>query len=156
MNDELVFCPEEESSGGDSNSRWNILIIDDDVDIHVVTKLALENVHINGRGINISHAYSSIDGISHLKKIRDVDLVLLDMVMETHDAGLKVARWLLEEAVRDGKPIVILRTGHPGLQSTNDILMNPDFNEMIEKSNVTHNSLVSLLTRMLPGVTLIE
>jgi CheY-like chemotaxis protein len=152
MNDELTFTPEEEiKSTVAVADPWNILVIDDDMEVHVMTKLALKNVKIYGRGLNLVHAYTGIDGMAYLKEMKEIDLILLDMVMETHDAGLEVARWLREEEGRHDRPVIILRTGHPGLLTTQDVLLNEHFNGMIEKSNVTYHNLINLLTRMLPG-----
>ena len=150
MNDELIFSPEESNLAVEPNNQWNILVIDDDMQVHVMTKLALKNVKIFNRGLNISHAYSGAEGIALLKEMPEIDLVLLDMVMEKHDTGLEVARWLREDAGRHDRPVVILRTGHPGLLTTDDILMNEHFNGMIEKSSVTYHNLINFLTRMLP------
>ena len=49
-------------------------------------------------------------------------LILLDTVIETDHAGLEVAMWLREVAGRIEMSIIILRTGQPGLFSTDDIL----------------------------------
>lgn len=152
MNDDLVFSSEEKYLSPVLRDKWNILVIDDDMEVHAMTKLALKNVKIFERELNLVHAYSGIDGIAYLKEMSRIDLILLDMVMETHDAGLEVARWLHEEDDIQDKPVVILRTGHPGLLTTEDILKNRHFNGMIEKSNVTYHNLINLLTRMLRGV----
>lgn len=150
MDDYFIFSDEETPSKEVEQNQWNILVIDDDMAVHTTTKLALKNVKIHGRGLNLIHAYSSIDGIAYLKQSNDIDMVLLDMVMETHDAGLKVTRWLREEGDPDHSPIIILRTGHPGLLTTADILANEHIDGMIEKSNLTYHKLIELLTRTLP------
>ncbi|TDK62789.1 DNA-binding transcriptional response regulator [Sapientia aquatica] len=150
MIDELVFASDDTTSNSVPKQQWNILIIDDDMDVHTNTSFALKNVRIHDRSLNLIHAFSSIDGIAFLNDRTDIHLILLDMVMETHDAGLKVARWLDENSDRALKPIVILRTGHPGLLTTNDILASTHFDGMIEKSRVTYRDLIDLLSRMLP------
>jgi hypothetical protein len=35
---------------------WRILIVDDDVDVHVVTKFALNNIEFQGRRLSYLHA----------------------------------------------------------------------------------------------------
>ncbi len=39
--------------------KWKILIVDDDEQTHLVTKLALSDVRILKRDLNLLHAYSS-------------------------------------------------------------------------------------------------
>jgi len=151
MEEEFFFFDEEENVKTDAGERWNILVIDDDMDVHVMTTLSLKNIKIHGRGLNILHAYSGIEAIASLKQSMDIDLILLDMVMETKHAGLDVARWLRVDAGQQETPIVILRTGQPGLLTREDILTNSHFNGMIEKTSVTHHNLINLLNRMLPN-----
>jgi len=150
MDENFIFSDEESSSGEPEDRQWNILVIDDDMSVHTTTILALKNVRIHNRKLNLIHAYSSIDGIAYLRQLMNIDLILLDMVMETHDAGLNVTRWLREESDRAVTPSVILRTGHPGMLTTNDILTNEHIDGLIEKSNLTYHKLIELLTRTLP------
>jgi len=151
MNDTLIFSPEDNDLTAEATNPWNILVIDDDMQVHAMTRLALKNVKIFDRGLKIWHAYSGAEGIALLKEMTEIDLVLLDMVMETHDAGLEVARWLREDADRCDRPVVILRTGQPGLLADKDVLTNGHIDGMIEKTCVTYHNLINLLTRMLPG-----
>lgn len=150
MIDELVFLPDEDVVVTAPPEHWNILIVDDEMDVHTMTRFSLRDIEINGRKLNLLDAYSGKEAIEFLKKSPDIDLILLDMVMESHDAGLKVAHWLREEAGRIDTPIVVLRTGHPGSLSAKDIASNKHFNGMIEKQKTTFQSLVGTLSQLLP------
>jgi len=151
MNDELTFLPDdEELVTAESTAYWNILIVDDEMDVHTMTRFSLRDKVINGRKLNLVDAYSGTEAIEFLKGTTDIDLILLDMVMESHDAGLKVAHWLREDAGRVDTPIVVLRTGHPGSLSAKDIATNKHFNGMIEKQKTTFQSLIGTLSQLLP------
>lgn len=150
MIDELVFLPDEDVVVTAPPEHWNILIVDDEMDVHTMTRFSLRDIEINGRKLNLLDAYSGKEAIEFLKKSPDIDLILLDMVMESHDAGLKVAHWLREEAGRIDTPIVVLRTGHPGSLRAKDIASNKHFNGMIEKQKTTFQSLVGTLSQLLP------
>ena len=76
---------------------WRVLIVDDDVDVHAVTRLALRNVSFKGRELELFSAYSGAEGFQILRDTSDIALVLLDVVMETDDAGLILARRIREE-----------------------------------------------------------
>eukprot|EP01032_Pedospumella_encystans_P027174 gene27174-30717_t len=70
---------------------WRVLIVDDDVDVHAVTRLALRNVSFKGRELELFSAYSGREAYDILRDTPDIALVLLDVVMETDDAGLLLA-----------------------------------------------------------------
>jgi len=73
-----------------------IVIIDDDPDIVKLLKLAFES-----RNHEVSFAHSGKDGIPLVEK-ENPDLVILDIMMNTKDEGIHVARTL---------------KGNPGIQS---------------------------------------
>src|SRR3954470_14956410 len=92
---------------------WRVLIVDDDVDVHAVTRLALRNVSFKSRELELFSAYTGEEGFRVLRDTPDIALVLLDVVMESDDAGLLLARRIREEL--DNQIVrVVLRTGQPG------------------------------------------
>src|SRR5450830_943765 len=92
---------------------WRVLIVDDDVDVHAVTRLALRNVSFKGRELELYSAHSGREAYDILRDTPDIALVLLDVVMETDDAGLILARRIREE-LHNAIVRVVLRTGQPG------------------------------------------
>ncbi|MCH8536239.1 MAG: response regulator, partial [Alkalimonas sp.] len=96
-----------------SRGEWHVLIVDDDDEIHTVTKLALSDVVVEGKRLNFHHSYSGSEAVEFLKAHQNIALVLLDVVMETDDAGLKVVEKIRNElGLEDTR--IILRTGQPG------------------------------------------
>jgi len=67
---------------------WRVLIVDDEPDIHAVTRMALSNVKFKDRAVELLSAFSGKEGGEILSREPDVALVLLDVVMESDDAGL--------------------------------------------------------------------
>ena len=53
-NDELIFLDDDDASGLEPQvyKQWNILIVDDDEEIHTVTRLALSDLIVNDRKLN--------------------------------------------------------------------------------------------------------
>jgi len=151
MDDEFVFSEEPDAAQAESLSKWKILVVDDDDGVHQATRITLQNVMISGRKLQLFDVSSGSAAVEFLKKIQDIDLVLLDMVMERHDAGLEVAHWLREVAGRHDTPIIVLRTGQPGLLNDDVLLKNKYFNEVMEKSRITRSSMIEVLTRLLPA-----
>jgi CheY-like chemotaxis protein len=115
---------------------WRVLVVDDDADVHAVTRLALRNVSFKGRELELFSAYSGAEGFRLLGETADIALVLLDVVMETEDAGLILARRIREElgnhAVR-----VVLRTGQPGQAPEQRVIIDYDINDYKAKTELT-------------------
>ena len=119
---------------------WRVLIVDDDVDVHAVTRLALRNVTFKGRELELFSAYSGVEGFQILRDTPDIALVLLDVVMETDDAGLILARRIREEL---GNQIVrvVLRTGQPGQAPEQRVIIEYDINDYKAKTELTTQKL---------------
>jgi PAS domain S-box-containing protein len=119
---------------------WAILIVDDDVDVHVVTKFSLRNVTYKGRPLTFLHAYSGKEGLNTLRTTPDIALVLLDVVMETENAGLTLARQIRGEL--DNQVVrVVLRTGQSGQAMEQSVIVDYDINDYRTKSDLTTQKL---------------
>ena len=123
---------------------WKIVIADDDVNVHDTTLLALSGVKIHGRPREFLHAYSAAEARQLVHEHSDTALILLDVVMETVDAGLKLINVLREELHRHDLRIV-LRTGQPGYAKDNMMDSYP-IDGYTTKSKLTRSLLISMLT----------
>jgi CheY-like chemotaxis protein len=125
---------------GEVLAPWRILIVDDDVDVHVVTKFALSSASFQGRRLSFVHAYSAVEALAKLRDTPDIALVLLDVMMETADAGLQLARQVREQLHNDLVRIV-LRTGQPGQAIEHSIIVDYDINDFWSKTDLTTRKL---------------
>ncbi|OEZ66320.1 response regulator receiver domain protein [Janthinobacterium sp. HH103] len=119
---------------------WRVLIVDDDVDVHVVTKFALSQASFQGRRLSFLHAYSGAEALTLLRGTSDIAVVLLDVIMETQDAGLQVARQIREE-LHNSAVRIILRTGQPGQALEHRIIIDYDINDFWCKTDLTTRKL---------------
>jgi PAS domain S-box-containing protein len=119
---------------------WRILIVDDDVDVHVVTKFALRDTSFQGRRLSFLHAYNGAEAIALLQSTPGIALVLLDVIMETDDAGLRVARRIREE-LHNELVRIVLRTGQPGQALEHSIIVDYDINDFWCKADLTTRKL---------------
>ena len=119
---------------------WRVLIVDDDVDVHAVTRLALRNVTFKGRALELFSAYSGREAFELLSTQSDIALVLLDVVMETDDAGLILARRIREE-LHNSIVRVVLRTGQPGQAPEQRVIIEYDINDYKAKTELTTQKL---------------
>ncbi|HWR80070.1 MAG TPA: EAL domain-containing protein [Pseudomonas sp.] len=128
-----------------ADSVWKVLIVDDDEDVHQATKFALANTPILQRDLLFLHAHSASQAIELLKSESDIAVILLDVVMESEDAGLKLVR-IIREDLDITEARIILRTGQPGYAPEIDAIRDYDINDYKTKSELSRNRLYTALT----------
>ncbi|NRA83096.1 MAG: DUF3369 domain-containing protein [Gammaproteobacteria bacterium] len=135
--DAFVFSTEETVlNEAVKNEKWQLLIVDDEEEVHAVTKLALRDVIYQGKEIEFISAYSGVQAKEILAENNNIALVLLDVVMETDDAGLTVARYIREE-LKNSMVRIVLRTGQPGQAPEREVIINYDINDYKSKTELT-------------------
>lgn len=127
---------------------WRVMIIDDDADVHRATQFALEGVVLFHRPVELIHAHSAAQARDLLMTQDALALVLLDVVMETHDAGLQLVDFIRNVAGHRATRIV-LRTGQPGYAPELDTLLQYDINDYKTKSELTHHKLMTTVAAAL-------
>lgn len=75
---------------------WKILIADDEEDVHILTKTVLKNFIYKDKSLEFISAYNSEQTLDILRNDEDIVLVLLDVIMESDDAGLQVVKKIRE------------------------------------------------------------
>ena len=143
--DLLTFEEESGADHADGQPVWRILIIDDEPSVHQATMLALKGITLEGRVLEFLHAYSASEARTVLADNPDLAVVLLDVVMESHDAGLQLIRFVREELGNKALR-VILRTGQPGYAPEIDTIRTYDINDYKTKSELTRIRLFTSLT----------
>jgi CheY-like chemotaxis protein len=128
--------------------EWKVLIVDDDPEIHSVTKLALNDLTAFDGVLSFYHAYSGEQAIDFLRVHRDIAIILLDVVMESENAGLQVAKAIRNELQLDDVRIV-LRTGQPGYAPEESVVKDYDINDYKTKTELTRNKLVTTIVSSL-------
>ncbi|WP_385917392.1 putative bifunctional diguanylate cyclase/phosphodiesterase [Uliginosibacterium paludis] len=119
--------------------------MDDDPDVHTTTTFALRGTEILGCPLTFLHADSATQARELLARDRDIAVILLDVVMEEEDSGLKLVRHIREEFCMD-ETRIILRTGQPGYAPELDAIRDYDINDYKTKSELTRNKLFTTLT----------
>lgn len=146
-NDELIFLEEDESNSEQTENQgfWNVLVVDDDEEIHSVTRLALSDLVVNDKKLNFHHAYSGSQALEMIKEMgSSIAIILLDVVMETDDSGLKVAK-IMREEYGLMEPRIILRTGQPGYAPEENVIKEYDINDYKTKTELTRGKLVTAI-----------
>ncbi|AFL72130.1 putative bifunctional diguanylate cyclase/phosphodiesterase [Thiocystis violascens] len=124
---------------------WRILIVDDEADVHEATLLTLRDLTIEGRPLAFLHAYSAREAYAILARDQALAVILLDVVMESEDAGLQLVRRIRDE-LHNQSVRIILRTGQPGYAPEIETIRAYDINDYRTKSELTRVRLFTSLT----------
>ena len=123
---------------------WKVLIVDDETDIHSITELVMDDFIFQGRKITFLNAYSAKEAREILYEHSDIAVILLDVVMETHTAGLDLVKFIRDEL--NNKLIrIVLRTGQPGSAPEKDVIIDYDINDYKHKTELTKAKLDTTL-----------
>ncbi len=112
------------------------MIIDDDQAVHDVTCLVLQNFSFAGRKLQLVSGYSGKDVQRLMVEHPDTAVLLLDVVMETDDAGLEAVKYIRNQ-LNNRFVRIILRTGQAGHAPEKQIITEYDINDYREKSDLT-------------------
>ncbi|MFA7292766.1 MAG: response regulator [Rhodocyclaceae bacterium] len=144
----LIEDGEDDSVDVHAQSAWRILIADDDQSVHEATVAALAGQRVHDRPLSFLHTYSAAETISLLASTDKVHLVLLDVVMESPDAGLRAVTDIRNTlGLHDLK--IIIRTGQPGHAPEQEIRREYAIDGYAKKAELTRSLLRDVITSAL-------
>ncbi|MHC1699856.1 MAG: DUF3369 domain-containing protein [Humidesulfovibrio sp.] len=153
--DELLFQDEAPAPAGTDtgcavgpNGAWKILVVDDEAEVHDVTKLVLSGFTYKGRPLKFLAAYTGREARELLAANPDIAVILLDVVMEENDTGLKLVQYIREE-MKNHFVRIILRTGQPGQAPEERVIIEYDINDYKEKTELTAQKLITTIVSAL-------
>lgn len=148
--DDLFFDEDEDDENKNINiekieeDAWQIMIVDDDIKVHLVTKLSLKNFRFDDKPLSFVSAYSGNEAKRLITEYPNTALILLDVVMESHDAGLMVAQHI-RKVLQNELVRIILRTGQPGQAPEESIILAYDINDYKTKTELTQQKLFTTI-----------
>ena len=145
MSDEVRFADESPSPREDAEGSWKVMIVDDDEFVHKVTELTLGDYRYQDTPVEYLHAYSAIEARALLREHPDTAVILLDVVMESENAGLEFARHVRQEA-ENAFVRIILRTGQPGQAPERKVITEYDINDYKYKAELSEQRLFTAIT----------
>lgn len=124
---------------------WKVLIVDDEESVHAMTKLVAKKIEFENKRIEFFSAYNSEETKHILKTEQDIAVIIMDVSMETKDAGLILTEYIREELMNKDIRIII-RTGQPGTAPENEVIIKYDINDYKEKTELSYQKLVTSIT----------
>lgn len=127
---------------------WKILVIDDDDQVHAVTRLVLRSYRFRGRGLQLISVSSAREAREVLQQEKEIALALVDVVMETKTAGLDLVRTIRDE-YKNRSIRLILRTGQPGHAPEQDVVVDYEIDAYMAKTDISAQKLSTAITASL-------
>ncbi|NVK55057.1 MAG: EAL domain-containing protein [Alteromonadaceae bacterium] len=141
---ELFEFSEPEDFSPASLDSWKVLSVEDDPAYQDVLELALQGLQYQQRDIELIKVGSAAAAANILSARDDISVILLDVIMETDDAGL-----FLIETIRNviGNSIIriVLLTGQPGIVPRNETIYEHDIAEYWNKTDLDADKLKSVV-----------
>lgn len=115
---------------------WKVLVVDDEADIRTLTRLNLKGFIFDDRELHFLEAASAAEARQLLAKNDDIAVALIDVVMESDDAGLRLVEYIRSEL---GNRMIrlVIRTGQPGVAPERFVIDNFDIDDYKDKTELT-------------------
>lgn len=146
MTDEWIsFAEEGDESDSAAADGWCVVVVDDDPEVHEATRFALRHVHVHGRPLYLLHMHSAEEARRVLPTLVNPAVILLDVVMETEDAGLQLVDFI-RGTCKLASTRIVLRTGQPGYAPELSVFARYDINDYFTKAELTRTRLITAMT----------
>ncbi len=145
---DLIFAEEEAPPPDHAKSShkkpWCILLVDDDAEVHAVTRLALKGFEFQGAALELLSAHSGQAGREVFESRNDIALAIIDVVMETDHSGLDLVHYV-RNTLENHRTRLVMRTGQPGQAPEDRVIRDYDIDDYKEKTDLTIQKLRTLL-----------
>lgn len=129
----------------ETQPAWRILTVDDDHDFQRALKFTLEDVEILGHPVELTQVYSRAEALDVLLKAPEFATILVDVVMETDEAGLQLVKDMRDQLGIFTSRIVLL-TGQPGFAPVDSVMSDYDLSDYCLKSDINRRGIKNILT----------
>ena len=146
-----LFYSDDLSSGKTERvigEKWKIIIADDEEEVHNLTKMVMEDYTFDDKGVTFLSAFSGEQTLELLSQNPDTALLLLDVVMEEENTGLKLVEYIRNN-LKNSFVRIILRTGQPGQAPEKKVIREYDINDYKSKIELTSQKLFTAVTSSL-------
>lgn len=132
-------------------TELHVVLVDDEPDVHEVSRLAMRSFRVYGLPIRVHSAASKAEGIEVLNSLTlgrpDISMAsvaLIDVVMETDHAGLELCEHI-RDVMQNRTLQIYVRTGQPGIAPERTVLDRYDIQGYLAKSEATADKLYTVV-----------
>ncbi len=144
----LNFSIRDDKPPRKNDESWKILVVDDDISVHQMTKILMENWLFLDRPVTLLNAHSEKEAREMIASRDDIALVFMDVIMERDDSGFRLVEFLRNE-LHNKFTRVVLRTGQPGRLSIREVVQKYDINDYREKTQLSVDVLYTVTSSCL-------
>ena len=127
-----------------AKKAWCVLMVDDNAEVHTVTRLALRGYEFQGRALEFISAFSGKEGQQVFESRNDIALALVDVVMEREPTGLELVDYV-RHTLGNHCTRLVVRTGQPGAMAQQKDIARYEIDDYREKTDLTIQKLRALL-----------
>ncbi len=127
-----------------TETTWKVLSVEDDTGYQSALLNGLQSLDYGTKNVEFLTANSAQEAGSVLAQNPDIGVILLDVVMETDDAGLRLVQ-SIRESIGNHLVRIVLLTGQPGMMPLDDLMASYDIDDYWNKSDLTHDHLQTIV-----------
>ncbi len=124
---------------------WKVLVVDDDRSVRTVSELALKGLTVDNRPVRLLLASTAAEARGILAEQEDISVALIDVIMESTQAGLELVEWI-RESLGNWSIRLVIRTGEPGNAPESRVMADYELHDYLSKSETTARRLISCVT----------
>lgn len=140
----INFAKKSVSNSHVKKKIHKILIVDDDQSIHDISNIAINSMYFSDFELKIYSAYSAQEAKETLQNEVDIALALVDVVMETPQAGLELVNYIRKN-LKNKLIRLIIRTGQADDFPQMQVIQQYDINDFKEKTELTIEKLYTTI-----------
>lgn len=129
----------------DDGPPWKVLSVEDDQGYQSSLAHALSQIQVDNRPLEVLRVNSAFEAVRLLPEHPDISVILLDVVLEQDDAGLRLVH-TIRKVICNNQVRIVLLTGQPGLSPEAEVMRQFDIDDYWCKSDLTAEHLASVLT----------
>jgi len=127
------------------STAFTVLSVDDDPAFQHSLRMALSDFRFNDSPLQLLTASSATEAKDVMSANPGISAILLDVVMETDDAGLQLVRTVREQ-LGNSEVRIVLITGQPGMAPLRKTLQQLDISEYWLKTDLYRERLQGIVT----------
>lgn len=145
QDDDLLEFSDEVATSAPTAAPWRILAVDDDVDFQAAIAFSLKDAVMLDRPVVLTQSYGMHEAARILARGPEYAIVLVDVVMETDDAGLRLVK-AMRDMLGHFDTRIILLTGQPGFAPIDSVMSRYDLSDYCLKSDINRRGIKNILT----------